>query len=177
MTEYDHSQVPRAVATVTEVAALKELLEAEMRAIESRAVLRDDAARDAVQKAEEAQKERNKQQNEWRATVTELVHRTTTPEQLDQVRHSIIVQLEAHAIRVDKLEDWKNVEQGSKQVRQVLLPVMVGVAVFLLTQIARVVFPVGHDDDKPQSPIIYNVPLTPAAPPIAPPGSTQVAPR
>ena len=143
-----------------------------MKAIQRETTLIQQAAGEAVLKAEQAQQLRNEAMNEWRGTVTDLISRYVEQRAVDVMETSLRGKIEAveksieatgraleksllavgeanqaraeayyksNADRLRQLEEWKSNMQG----RMWAIPTIIGVVVFVVTQIMRVMFPDG----------------------------------
>ncbi len=117
------------------------------------------ADREAIGKAEQAQQLRNEAMNEWRQTVTTIIARYVEQRQIDALEETMRAKIEAleksllsagegyhgkaeayyksNADRLKQLEEWKSNMQG----RLWSIPVIVGLVVFVVTQLMRVMFP------------------------------------
>jgi transcriptional accessory protein Tex/SPT6 len=100
---------------------------------------RFDSAQTAIDKAERTMNERLQGMNEFRDTLRDQAAKFATIVQLDDRLHGVDKDYLAMGERLTELERWKNNMQG----RMWAIPSMIGVFVFVLTQLMRVLFPAG----------------------------------
>lgn len=128
--------------------------------------------KEAGDKADKIDVEWRKQANEWRGTVESIITKYTTAQEMQALEKSLLAAMESDRtkfqhdkealeksllaairadrtksesdhdtleVRVGKLESWKDNMQG----RLWIVPIVIGAAVFVATQLMRVLFPAG----------------------------------
>ena len=129
--------MPESIPSKDSEISLREYLERMIMDLRSHLDQRFENAQTAINKAERTMNERLASMNEFRDTLRDQAAKFATLLQVDDKLHGVEKSEEAIEKRLTELERWKNNMQG----RMWAIPVLVGVFVFLLTQVMRVLFP------------------------------------
>ena len=121
-------------------------------------ILMQKNAEEAIEKATAATEKRFDSVNEFRGQLNDQTRTFATREMVEELRGRLEKaatremveqaasqrhrQIEAVEARIKMIEEWKSNSEGRQAVRTVLWPVLVGVVVFILTQVMRIAFPV-----------------------------------
>lgn len=124
-------------------------LQEQLQVIERLAVERLDSVRreiilmqqnsaEAISKAAAANERRFESVNEFRAQQGDLIKTFATKSDIKALSDA----LDKVEEREKELEQWRSNTEGRQAIRTVLWPVLVGVVVFILTQVMRIAFPI-----------------------------------
>lgn len=146
--------------------SLRREFTARIDAVRNEVLLIQRASEEAIGKAEAATEKRFASVNEFRQQLNDQTKNFATREMVEQAARQRITRFEAAEDRIKDIEQWKSNTEGRQAVRAILWPVMVGVIVFIMTQVMRVMFPA----PLAKVPAMYEVPQQgiPAPSPSAP---------
>lgn len=147
--------------------AIRSELVTRMEAIRHEMLLIQKAEEEAIDKADAATEKRFESMNEFRKQLSDQTRTFATREMVDTAAAARIARFEQAEGRIKDLEFWRSNTEGRQAIRAILWPVIVGVVVFIMTQIMRVMFPAPLQKAE----VLYEVPegtARPTTPPRTP---------